>query len=325
MMGSSPNQRSAHTHLIRQKALELGFLQMGVSKADFLEDEAPRLEKWLKQERHGAMGYMANWFDKRLDPQVLVPGAKSVISLSYNYHNPEKNKDPQAPKISQYAFGEDYHFVLKEKLRDLVSFIESKIGAISSRIFVDSGPVLEKAWAAKSGLGWIGKNSNVIHPKRGSFFFLCEIICDLELESDAPIKDYCGTCRACIDACPTDAIFEPYQVDGSKCISYFTIELKDSDLPDAFKGKFENWAFGCDICQDVCPWNRFSEPHREERFNPHGKLLELRANEWQELSEDLFRELFRKSAVKRTKYKGLMRNIKFLADNNSLTKEFGQD
>lgn len=324
-MGSSPNQRSAHTHLIRQKALELGFLQMGVSKADFLEDEAPRLEKWLKQERHGAMGYMANWFDKRLDPQVLVPGAKSVISLSYNYHNPEKNKDPQAPKISQYAFGEDYHFVLKEKLRDLVSFIESKIGAISSRIFVDSGPVLEKAWAAKSGLGWIGKNSNVIHPKRGSFFFLCEIICDLELESDAPIKDYCGTCRACIDACPTDAIFEPYQVDGSKCISYFTIELKDSDLPDAFKGKFENWAFGCDICQDVCPWNRFSEPHREERFNPHGKLLELRANEWQELSEDLFRELFRKSAVKRTKYKGLMRNIKFLADNNSLTKEFGQD
>jgi epoxyqueuosine reductase len=307
------SQLAKNTALIKQKALELGFFYCGISKAEFLEEEAPRLEAWLNEQRHGKMSYMENHFDKRLDPRLLVDGAKSVISLLLNYYTEEKQSDFSAPKISKYAYGEDYHDVIKEKLRQLMQFIETEIGEVSGRVFVDSAPVMDKAWAKKSGLGWIGKNSNLIHPKSGSFFFIAEMIIDLELEADGPIKDYCGTCTKCIDACPTDAIIEPYVVDGSKCISYLTIELKDALLPTEFKGKMDNWAFGCDICQDVCPWNRFSLLHNEPRFNPSKNLLQLSNNDWQDLSEEVFNELFKLSAVKRTKFDGLKRNIDFLS------------
>jgi epoxyqueuosine reductase len=307
------SQLAKNTALIKQKALELGFFYCGISKAEFLEEEAPRLEAWLNEQRHGKMSYMENHFDKRLDPRLLVDGAKSVISLLLNYYTEEKQSDLSAPKISKYAYGEDYHDVIKEKLRQLMQFIETEIGEVSGRVFVDSAPVMDKAWAKKSGLGWIGKNSNLIHPKSGSFFFIAEMIIDLELEADGPIKDYCGTCTKCIDACPTDAIIEPYVVDGSKCISYLTIELKDALLPTEFKGKMDNWAFGCDICQDVCPWNRFSLLHNEPRFNPSKNLLQLSNNDWQDLSEEVFNELFKLSAVKRTKFDGLKRNIDFLS------------
>jgi epoxyqueuosine reductase len=307
------SQLAKNTALIKQKALELGFFYCGISKAEFLEEEAPRLEAWLNEQRHGKMSYMENHFDKRLDPRLLVDGAKSVISLLLNYYTEEKQSDVNAPKISKYAYGEDYHDVIKEKLRQLMQFIETEIGEVSGRVFVDSAPVMDKSWAKKSGLGWIGKNSNLIHPKSGSFFFIAEMIIDLELEADGPIKDYCGTCTKCIDACPTDAIIEPYVVDGSKCISYLTIELKDALLPTEFKGKMDNWAFGCDICQDVCPWNRFSLLHNEPRFNPSKNLLQLSNNDWQDLSEEVFNELFKLSAVKRTKFDGLKRNIDFLS------------
>ncbi|MDP4685203.1 MAG: tRNA epoxyqueuosine(34) reductase QueG [Crocinitomicaceae bacterium] len=307
------SQLAKNTALIKQKAQELGFFYCGISKAEFLEEEAPRLEAWLNQQRHGKMSYMENHFDKRLDPRLLVDGAKSVISLLLNYYTEEKQSDATAPKISKYAYGEDYHFVIKEKLRQLMQFIETEIGEVSGRVFVDSAPVMDKAWAKKSGLGWIGKNSNLIHPKSGSFFFIAELIIDLELEADGPIKDYCGTCTKCIDACPTDAIIEPYVVDGSKCISYLTIELKDALLPTEFKGKMDNWAFGCDICQDVCPWNRFSLLHNEPRFNPSQNLLQLSKSDWQDLSEEVFSELFKLSAIKRTKFDGLKRNIAFLS------------
>jgi epoxyqueuosine reductase len=307
------SQLAKNTALIKQKAQELGFFYCGISKAEFLEEEAPRLEAWLNEQRHGKMSYMENHFDKRLDPRLLVDGAKSVISLLLNYYTEEKQSDVNAPKISKYAYGEDYHDVIKEKLRQLMQFIETEIGEVSGRVFVDSAPVMDKAWAKKSGLGWIGKNSNLIHPKSGSFFFIAEMIIDLELEADGPIKDYCGTCTKCIDACPTDAIIEPYVVDGSKCISYLTIELKDALLPTEFKGKMDNWAFGCDICQDVCPWNRFSLLHNEPRFNPSKNLLQLSNNDWQDLSEEVFNELFKLSAVKRTKFDGLKRNIDFLS------------
>ena len=307
------SQLAKNTDLIKQKAQELGFFYCGISKAEFLEEEAPRLEAWLNQQRHGKMSYMENHFDKRLDPRLLVDGAKSVISLLLNYYTEEKQSDVTAPKISKYAYGEDYHVVIKEKLRQLMQFIETEIGEVSGRVFVDSAPVMDKAWAKKSGLGWIGKNSNLIHPKSGSFFFIAELIIDLELEADGPIKDYCGTCTKCIDACPTDAIIEPYVVDGSKCISYLTIELKDALLPTEFKGKMDNWAFGCDICQDVCPWNRFSLLHNEPRFNPSQNLLQLSKSDWQDLSEEVFSELFKLSAIKRTKFDGLKRNIAFLS------------
>ena len=307
------SQLAKNTDLIKQKAQELGFFYCGISKAEFLEEEAPRLEAWLNQQRHGKMSYMENHFDKRLDPRLLVDGAKSVISLLLNYYTEEKQSDATAPKISKYAYGEDYHVVIKEKLRQLMQFIETEIGEVSGRVFVDSAPVMDKAWAKKSGLGWIGKNSNLIHPKSGSFFFIAELIIDLELEADGPIKDYCGTCTKCIDACPTDAIIEPYVVDGSKCISYLTIELKDALLPTEFKGKMDNWAFGCDICQDVCPWNRFSLLHNEPRFNPSQNLLQLSKSDWQDLSEEVFSELFKLSAIKRTKFDGLKRNIAFLS------------
>ena len=296
---------------IKEQALALGFLSCGISKAGFMEDEAPRLEHWLNTNQHGEMHYMENHFDKRLDPTLLVPGAKSVVSLTLNYYNSEKQTDPNAPKISQYAYGKDYHFVIKDKLKELLSRINNQIGAVDGRVFVDSAPVMDKAWAAKAGLGWIGKNSNLLSKQVGSFFFIAELILDLELESDHPVTNHCGSCTACIDACPTDAITNPYQVDGSKCISYFTIELKDA-LPTEFKGKMDDWMFGCDVCQDVCPWNKFSKPHEEPLFNPHPELLQMTSSDWTELTAETFQKVFKDSAVKRTKLEGLTRNIEFL-------------
>ncbi len=306
--------KEKHTQLIKTEAKRLGFLSCGISKAGFLEEHAPRLEKWLKQGMHGEMKYMENHFDKRLDPTKLVEGAKSVVSLLLNYYPEQNQKDTSAPKISKYAYGTDYHFVIKDKLKQLLQFIQEEIGEVNGRAFVDSAPVLDKAWAAKSGLGWMGKNTNLITQKVGSFYFIAELIIDLELQYDAPTTDHCGTCTACIDACPTQAIVEPYVVDGSKCISYFTIELKDN-IPVSYKGKFDNWMFGCDVCQDVCPWNRFSKPHNEPAFNPHPDLLEMTKKDWEELTEETFKKVFKKSAVKRTKFSGLKRNIAFLKDD----------
>jgi len=307
------NFAQQHTALIKKKALELGFFFCGISKADFLEQEAKQLENWLKMNHHGKMGYMENHFDKRLDPRLLVDDAKSVVSLLLNYYTEEQQTDPEAPKLSKYAYGKDYHYVIKDKLKALFQFIQEEIGEVGGRVFVDSAPVMDKAWAKKSGLGWVGKNSNLIHPKHGSFFFIAELILDLELEADGPIKDYCGTCTKCIDSCPTGAIVEPYVVDGSKCISYLTIELKDAIMPQIFSGKMDNWMFGCDICQDVCPWNRFSKPNTESQFTPHEQLLNLSKSDWEDMTEELFSELFRHSAVKRTKFDGLKRNIRFLS------------
>lgn len=304
------NNREKYTKLIKTEATRLGFMSCGISKAEFLEDEAPRLEQWLNENRNGEMGYMENHFDKRLDPALLVPGAKSVVSLLLNYF-PQETQREDSYKLSKYAYGRDYHFVIKDKLKQLLHFINEEIGEVGGRAFVDSAPVLDKAWAAKSGLGWIGKNSNLLSKKTGSFFFIAELIIDLELEYDTPVTDHCGSCTACIDACPTDAIYEPYKVDGSKCISYYTIELKDS-IPESEKGKFEDWMFGCDICQDVCPWNRFSKPHNEPLFDPHPDLLQMTKHDWEEITRETFNEIFRKSAVKRTKYDGLKRNINFL-------------
>ena len=304
------NNREKYTKLIKTEATRLGFMSCGISKAEFLEDEVPRLEQWLNENRNGEMGYMENHFDKRLDPTLLVSGAKSVVSLLLNYF-PQETQREDSYKLSKYAYGRDYHFVIKDKLKQLLHFINEEIGEVGGRAFVDSAPVLDKAWAAKSGLGWIGKNSNLLSKKTGSFFFIAELIIDLELEYDTPVTDHCGSCTACIDACPTDAIYEPYKVDGSKCISYYTIELKDS-IPESEKGKFEDWMFGCDICQDVCPWNRFSKPHNEPLFDPHPDLLQMTKHDWEEITRETFNEIFRKSAVKRTKYDGLKRNINFL-------------
>ncbi len=300
-----------HTNLIKTEAKRLGFLSCGISKATFLEEEAPRLEKWLSNRYHGEMSYMENHFDKRLDPTKLVEGSKSVISLLLNYFPSETQADPEAPKISKYAYGVDYHFVIKDKLRALLHYVRDAIGEVHGRAFVDSAPVLDKAWAARSGLGWIGKHSNLLTQKTGSFYFIAELIVDLELEYDTPVTNHCGSCTACIDACPTEAIVEPYVVDGSKCISYFTIELKEQ-IPTSMKGQFDNWMFGCDICQDVCPWNRFASPHREPLFAPHSELLAMSKGDWEELTEDVFKKIFKKSAVKRTKFAGLQRNINFL-------------
>ena len=297
--------------MIKNEAKRLGFLSCGISKADFLEEEAPRLEQWLNKNMHGEMQYMENHFDKRLDPTKLVEDSKSVVSLLLNYFPSKEPQDKTAPKISKYAYGDDYHFVIKEKLKRLLEFIYEEIGEVSGRAFVDSAPVLDKAWAAKSGLGWVGKNSNLITKDTGSFYFIAELIIDLPLNYDNPTTDHCGTCTACIDACPTKAIVDPYVVDGSKCISYFTIELKN-ELPSSMKGSFDNWMFGCDICQDVCPWNRFSKAHSEPLFNPNDKLLSMSKSEWEEITEELFQEIFKKSAVKRTKFSGLTRNINFL-------------
>lgn len=293
--------------------MELGFLACGIAKAEFLESEAPHLENYLKEKRNGNLSYMENHFDKRLDPRLLVDGAKSVISLLYNYY-PEKKQREDTYKISKYAYGEDYHFVVKDKLRDLMDFIREEIGEINGRVFTDSAPILEGAWAEKAGIGWMGKHSLLITKQSGSFFFLGELIIDLELEYDTPfMTDHCGSCTRCIDACPTDAIVSDKKIDASKCISYFTIELKD-EIPIEMKGKFEDWMFGCDICQDVCPWNRFSKPHSEERFLPNDEILNFSKSDWEEITEEEFRKIFRKSPVKRTKYSGLTRNIKFLSD-----------
>lgn len=305
---------SERSRLIKDRAQQLGFSYCGISEATFLEKEAKHMEEWLKCNYHGKMTYMENHFDKRLDPRLLVDGAKSVVSLLLNYYTEDRQEDRTAPKISKYAYGEDYHSVIKSKLKELFAFIQETIGEVSGRIFVDSAPVMDKAWAERSGLGWIGKNANLIHPKSGSFFFIAELILDLELEPDGPMKDYCGTCTRCVDACPTDAIVQPYVVDGSKCISYLTIELKDEIIPGEFKGKMDSWMFGCDVCQDVCPWNRFSKKHNVSQFTPHESLLKLNKSDWEDLTEEVFQELFRKSAVKRTKFSGLKRNIRFLSE-----------
>lgn len=303
--------KANHTTFIKAKAKELGFMSCGISKAEYLADVAPQLEAWLAKNNQGQMSYMANHFDKRLDPTKLVPGAKSVISLAYNYYPAKDLGNDGSYKIAKYAYGEDYHFVIKDKLKEFFAALEEEIGAIEGRVFTDSAPVMERQWAEKSGLGWLGKNSLLLTKQKGSFFFLAEIILDLALDYDTPITNHCGSCTACIDACPTEAITEAGVVNGSQCISYFTIELKD-ELPTSVKGKFENWVFGCDICQDVCPWNRFSVAHSEPRFNPHTELESMTKNDWQEITQDVFSKIFKKSAVKRTKLSGLKRNIEFL-------------
>ena len=289
------SQAEKNTALIKQKAQEQGFLHCGISKADFLNDEAPKLEEWLRLGYHGSMSYMERNFDKRLDPRLLVDGAKSIVTLIYNYFPAEKPKNETAPKISKYAYGEDYHVVIKDKLFELMEFIQNEIGEVSGRVFVDSAPVMDKAWAKRSGAGWIGKHTNLVRPGVGSFFFIAELIIDLELIP-----------------CPTEAIVAPYQLDGSKCISYLTIELKDAVIDGGFKGQMDNWMFGCDVCQDVCPWNRFSSPHNEPRFSSKEGLLEMTSDDWTNLSQEVFTRYFKKSAVSRTKFDGLQRNIRFL-------------
>jgi len=299
------DKKSKYSQLIKTEAKRLGFLSCGISKAEFLENEAPRLENWLSGNMHGEMHYMENHFDKRLDPTKLVEDSKSVISLLLNYY-PKKTQTQDSFKVSKYAYGNDYHHVIKHKLKSLLHFIEDEIGEVHGRAFVDSAPVLDKAWAAKSGLGWIGKHSNLLTQQVGSFYFIAELIVDLDLEYDSVTTDHCGTCTACIDACPTEAITEPYVVDGSKCISYFTIELKEN-IPTE-----DDWMFGCDVWQDVGPWNRFSKAHNEPLFNPHPELLSMTKKDWEDITQDVFSKVFQKSAVKRTKFSGLKRNIDFL-------------
>ncbi|HAH34894.1 MAG TPA: tRNA epoxyqueuosine(34) reductase QueG [Flavobacteriaceae bacterium] len=299
-----------HTAFIKDQAKRLGFMSCGISKAGFLEEEAPRLEAWLNQNRHGQMQYMENHFDKRLDPTKLVEGSKSVISLLLNYYPQQLQRD-DSYKISKYAYGTDYHFVIKDKLKELLHCIQETVGDVHGRAFVDSAPVLDKAWAAKSGLGWIGKHSNLLSKQAGSFYFIAELIVDLDLDYDTPVTDHCGSCTACIDACPTQAIVEPYKVDGSKCISYFTIELKN-EIPSSVSGQFDDWMFGCDVCQDVCPWNRFSKAHKEPLFDPNPQVLSNSKKDWEEVTKEVFSEIFKKSPLKRTKFEGLRRNIEFL-------------
>lgn len=312
------NQSDKYAQIIKAQAKSLGFDFCGIAKAQFLEEEAPKLEAWLNQNYHGKMAYMANHFDKRLDPRLLVEGAKTVVSLIYN-HYPSKKLPQNAGdyKIAKYAYGEDYHFVIKDKLKLMLQNLQNEIGEIGGRAFVDSAPVMERQWAQKAGIGWLGKNSLLLNRQMGSFFFLAELIIDLEVSPDPPmVKDYCGTCTRCIDACPTDAIVQPGVVDGSKCISYFTIEVKDQ-IPQEVKGKFENWVFGCDICQDVCPWNKFSKAHQENRFDPHPDLLDFTKADWEEITEETFARVFKKSPLKRTKYAGLKRNVDFLKKNKT--------
>lgn len=310
------NQLEKHTALLKKEAKRLGFSFVGIAKAERLDVAAQRLEEWLHQGFQGKMQYMENHFEKRVDPTQLVPGSKSVVTLMYNYYSENKQEDPEAPKISKYAYGKDYHFIIKRKLKDLLHYLNEAIGEVNGRCFVDSAPVMEREWAKRSGVGWTGKNTLLIHPKAGSYFFLAELIIDLELVPDTPMKDYCGSCSRCIDACPTDAISSKgYLIDASKCISYLTIELKDEQLPEVFRGHTKNWMFGCDICQEVCPWNKFSVSHSEPEFDPHPNLLKMRKKDWEEITEEVFREIFRKSAVKRTKFKGLKRNINFLKKN----------
>ncbi|HAA15333.1 MAG TPA: tRNA epoxyqueuosine(34) reductase QueG [Cytophagales bacterium] len=305
-------QAARHSALVKETAHSLGFDFCGIAKAEFLEDEAPKLEAWLKQGMQGQMAYMANHFDKRLDPTLLVPGAKSVISLGYTYFPEQSIPEDNTYHIARYAYGQDYHHVIKSKLRTLLEKLTEKIGNIEGRAFVDSAPVMERQWAQRAGNGWIGKNSLLLNRQLGSYFFLAELIIDLELEPDGPVQDYCGTCTRCIDACPTDAIPQPYVVDGSRCISYLTIELKEA-IPNEFEDKMENWIFGCDICQEVCPWNRFAKPHQEPAFGAHPDLADMKYEDWEEITRDTFQKIFKKSAVKRTKYEGLVRNIQMAA------------
>ncbi len=297
---------------IKAKGLEMGFDLIGISKAEQLETEARELEQWLKEERHGKMQYMENYFDKRIDPRLLVEGAKSVISVIHNYYpEPHYQQPATAPKISTYAWGEDYHKVLKRKLYTLFGEIHEMVGSeVAGRVFVDSAPVLDKAWAKRSGLGWIGKHTNLISPKRGSFFFIGEIILDLELEYDGPIKDYCGTCTRCIEACPTEAL-TPYQIDANRCISYLTIELRE-DIPEEFSTKLAGWAYGCDICQEVCPWNRFAKAYTGKAFRPLQHILDFGWQEWEEIDEKAFKKLSKKTAMNRIKWQKMKGNLKML-------------
>ena len=300
-----------HTDILRREATRLGFLHVGIARAEQMQPEARRLEEWLNKGHQGKMGYLANHFDKRTDPTKLVPGARSVVSLLYNYF-PQKEQEEGVPKIARYAYGRDYHQVLREKLTGLLDHLREQIGDIDGRVFVDSAPVLERDWARRSGSGWVGKNTLLLNTEIGSYFFLAEIISDLDLVPDNPTADRCGTCTRCIDACPTEAIAPSgYVLDASKCISYLTIELRGA-IPEEFRGHMEDWAFGCDICQEVCPWNRFARPHEEPDFEPHPDLLKMDRREWMEMTKEVFNEVFRGSAVKRTRFKGLKRNLRFL-------------
>jgi epoxyqueuosine reductase len=306
------NNLNKNTSYIKQTAQQLGFSYCGIAKAEKLDEDARRLEAWLKQDMHGSMQYMENHFEMRIDPRKLVPGAKSVITLLLNYF-PERKQSENTPHIAKYAFGKDYHEVIRAKLKTLLQSLNQNIGEIQGRGFVDSAPVLERTWAVKSGAGWIGKNGNLINKQSGSFYFIATLIVDIELVYDDPFaKDFCGTCRKCIDACPTDAILDNKVVDGSKCISYFTIELKDALIPSEMKGKFDNWLFGCDTCQDVCPWNRFSSPNREISFTPIPEILNLSTKEWELLGEEAFKTIFKDSPLKRSKYSGIQRNLSFI-------------
>jgi len=307
------NLLESYTHLVKSTAKELGFDYCGIAKAQKLNEDAVRLETWLRRGFHGSMQYMEKYFDLRVDPTLLVPGAKSVITLMLNYFPSQQQKNT-APKISKYAFGKDYHEVIKSKLNNLLFILQEKVGEIHGRGFVDSAPVLERTWAQRSGLGWIGRNGNLITKQQGSFFFIATLITDLELLYDDPfVKDYCGSCRRCIDACPTNAILDNKVINGSNCISYFTIELKDMLIPDEMKGKFQNWMFGCDICQDVCPWNRFSKPAAEAAFTPVPEILNLSTKEWENITEETFKNIFKESPLKRAKFKGIQRNLKFIS------------
>jgi epoxyqueuosine reductase len=301
-----------NTTLVKQKAAELGFSYCGIAKAEILNEDARRLEAWLNKNMHGTMHYMENHFDLRIDPTKLVPGAKSVITVLHNYY-PEQKQLSNTPHISKYAFGKDYHDVIRAKLKQLLQLLNDEIGSIEGRGFVDSAPILERAWAVKTGAGWIGRNGNLINKNTGSFYFIATLIVDIELAYDDPFaKDYCGSCRKCIDSCPTEAIEPNKQINGSKCISYFTIELKDALIPDEVKGKFQDWMFGCDICQDVCPWNRFSKPNTESQFIPIPEILNYTTKQWESISEESFKHIFRDSPLKRTKYAGIQRNLKFI-------------
>lgn len=307
---------TSHTALIKSESARLGFDYCGIAKAIRLDDDARRLEQWLNKGMQGTMQYMENYFDLRTDPTKLVPGARSVITLLMNYF-PEERQSHDAPKISKYAYGNDYHHVIRKKLKLFLQFIRENIGEVQGRGFVDSAPVLERSWAQRSGLGWIGKNGNLITKQHGSFYFIATLITDLVLDCDDPFaKDYCGSCRRCIDACPTDAIQENKVIDGSRCISYFTIELKEQLIPDEMKGKFQDWMFGCDICQDVCPWNRFAVARREEAFKPIPAILNFTTGNWEALTEEKFKEIFQHSPIKRSKYEGIRRNLKFLQQKN---------
>jgi epoxyqueuosine reductase len=303
------NLSEHHTKLVKDIAESMGFDACGIAEAKRLDDDARRLEKWLNKGFHGEMKYMENHFDMRVDPTLLVPGAKSVITLLYNYF-PEQQQASELPQVAKYAYGKDYHLVIREKLTDFLKRIREKIGQIEGRGFVDSAPVLERAWAVKSGLGWVGKNGNLINKKKGSFFFIATLITDLKLKSDVPfVQDFCGTCNRCIDACPTNAILPNKEIEANQCISYFTIELKHAQLPDQYKGKSSEWIFGCDICQDVCPWNRFSQPHQESSFEPLNSILTFSIQDWINTDKNIFNQLFRDSPIKRSKWEGIQRNL----------------